>query len=315
MNVKIGLVGCGSWGRHILRDLKSLGCYTEVVAVSEASKANAREHRADRVLDDINDFSPEIRGFVVATPTVTHTACLKELLPKARPIFVEKPLCDDIDEARRLPVEAETLVFSMHKWRYHPGIIEMRRIAESEEFGAIRGLRTRRVQWGQPHEDTDAIWILGPHDLAIATHIFDCVPKPLSASKDPFGLAGSGLTAELVDEKSGALITVEVSESHPTACREVVLGCDNAAVVLSDEDYGSLIVRPWPNGFPDKRIIEVRKLTDSMPLFAELQAFVSYVNGGQPPLTPFKQELEIIQAITDLREMAGLPPVRKTAAV
>lgn len=311
MTVRIGLVGCGGWGRHILRDLKSLGCYTEVVARSEGSLANAQEHGADRIIDGIADFSADLQGFVVATPTVTHVSCLGALLPKGRPIFVEKPLSDSLDEARRLPVEAETLIFSMQKWRYHPSVDELRRIAESEEFGKIRGLRTRRVQWGQPHEDTDAIWILCPHDLAIATHIFGAVPKPVRALPDPFGVAGSGLIAELVDEQSGAPIIIEISDSHPTARREAILGCKDAAVILSDDDYGSLIIRPWPNGFPDDRVIDVRKVADTMPLFAELQAFVSHVAGGPPPLTPFKQELEIIQVITDLRVMAGLPPVRE----
>jgi Trk K+ transport system NAD-binding subunit len=36
--VVVGLVGCGRWGRHILRDLVALGCEVHVVARSEESR-------------------------------------------------------------------------------------------------------------------------------------------------------------------------------------------------------------------------------------------------------------------------------------
>ena len=44
--VVVGLVGCGRWGRHILRDLVSLGCEVPVVARSDASVARARGRRS-----------------------------------------------------------------------------------------------------------------------------------------------------------------------------------------------------------------------------------------------------------------------------
>ena len=44
----VGLVGCGNWGRHILRDLVSLGCEVPVVVRSQESKARAREGGAGR---------------------------------------------------------------------------------------------------------------------------------------------------------------------------------------------------------------------------------------------------------------------------
>lgn len=44
---KIGLVGCGNWSRHILRDLKTLGCHVSVVARSEESRSRAERGEAD----------------------------------------------------------------------------------------------------------------------------------------------------------------------------------------------------------------------------------------------------------------------------
>ena len=52
---RVALVGCGRWGRHILRDLIALGCEVPVVARSEASVERAREGGA---ADDRRATSP-----------------------------------------------------------------------------------------------------------------------------------------------------------------------------------------------------------------------------------------------------------------
>jgi D-arabinose 1-dehydrogenase-like Zn-dependent alcohol dehydrogenase len=46
----VGLVGCGAWGRFILRDLVSLGARVAVVARSEESKSRATEGGAHEVV-------------------------------------------------------------------------------------------------------------------------------------------------------------------------------------------------------------------------------------------------------------------------
>src|SRR5262245_44244060 len=53
--VSVALVGCGAWGRFILRDLISLGCEVSVVARSERSIANAQEGGASTVVAAIDE--------------------------------------------------------------------------------------------------------------------------------------------------------------------------------------------------------------------------------------------------------------------
>src|SRR5687767_15883213 len=101
----IGLIGCGDWGRHILRDLKALGCTVPVVARSPASVARATEGGADAVVGEL-DALGAVDGVVVATPTATHAAVIGALLPLGVPVFSEKPLCPDPHAARALATAA-----------------------------------------------------------------------------------------------------------------------------------------------------------------------------------------------------------------
>ena len=67
MSLRIGLIGCGAWGRHILRDLKDCGTTVHVLAKSEASRRNAVEQRADSVLATLADMP-----FVQFHPTTLY---------------------------------------------------------------------------------------------------------------------------------------------------------------------------------------------------------------------------------------------------
>ena len=66
--VKIGLLGCGRWGRFILRDLKQWGAHVTVLAVGERSRMNAQEGQANAVVTRLEDM-PAVDGYVVAVPT------------------------------------------------------------------------------------------------------------------------------------------------------------------------------------------------------------------------------------------------------
>src|SRR5690606_22484424 len=60
-DLTVGLIGCGNWGRHILRDLRSLGCDVHVVAPSDASRDTARSLGAATIVPSL-DLLPAVAG-------------------------------------------------------------------------------------------------------------------------------------------------------------------------------------------------------------------------------------------------------------
>ena len=75
---RIGLIGCGAWGRHILRDLKACGAIVHVVAPSETSRRNATEHHADSIVSRLNEL-PAVDGYIVAASTSRHAEIIEAL--------------------------------------------------------------------------------------------------------------------------------------------------------------------------------------------------------------------------------------------
>ena len=296
----IGLVGCGRWGRNILRDLIQQGCRVAVATRSDESAAAARAGGACEVVRHAGDLPAALDGLVVATPTATHAEVVHSILDRGLPVYVEKPLAADLEQVRHIARLALGRVFVMHKWRFHPGVEALAAVARSAEFGAVRGLQTFRLGWGNPHRDVDAAWILLPHDMSIVLHVLGYVPGPVSARWDPLGKPGDGLAGELRG-KNSLRVSVAVSSRHPENRRAVVLACERGSVAMTGSNDQTLAVR-HADGSEEKRVLPVC----AQPLYRELEAFTGHLRGGPPPLTGLEQELSIIETIVRLRELADI---------
>lgn len=288
--VEIGLVGVGPWGKHILRDLRALGARVHAVARSPQSVGRARAGGAASIVEDPELLPRSCAGYVIANRTVSHLDAIEALLPRGRPMFVEKPLGVDLERIGALPREAHDLVFVMHKWRYHAGVVELARIARSGEFGAPLGLRTFRAGWGNPHDDVSALWILAPHDFSIALAILGEVPRVVTAAADPIG-AGDGAVAHL-RTRTGLPVTMEVSAAHPANLRRILLRCRDAVCQLDSGDYAAIKVKRVDDGRADTIAV-----SEEMPLLAELRAFLAHLDGGPAPATSLSEEIEIVTEI------------------
>ncbi|WP_339833100.1 Gfo/Idh/MocA family oxidoreductase [uncultured Parvibaculum sp.] len=296
----LGLVGVGDWGRHILRDLKALGAEVHAVARSDASIARARAGGAAAIVATA-DALPDCSGYIVASDTTAHLDAVEQLLPRGRPIYVEKPLASDLERIRRLPDAARDLVFTMHKWRYHPGIVELARIAATQEFGPVIGLRSFRMGWENHHRDVDAVWVLLPHDMSIALHLLGEVPAAIAAWKDPTVAGQDGLIAHC-RTAGGVPVVIEVSAGKPNKHRAVVLACRDAVCELDDTQYDRIVIRRRNTLQADP--FEERQVAADMPLKAEIAAFLHHLRGGPAPFTALGDETAIVAAISQLRQLA-----------
>ncbi|MBF2048114.1 MAG: Gfo/Idh/MocA family oxidoreductase [Elainella sp. C42_A2020_010] len=298
MALRIGLIGCGRWGANILRDLLSLDCEVTVADPDPVASAKATQAGAKAVAS-LQDLPDNLDGFVVAVPTSLHFEVVSQLLGYNRPIFCEKPLTADLEQARILAAKAPEQIFVMDKWRYHPGVEALRQIVAQATLGQVQLIRTRRVQWGHPHRDVDGVWILAPHDLSIVAHILGTIPPPRAAFGEFVGEQLQGITAFL-GTTPGAVI--EVSARQPVANRLVSVACETGVAVL-DESLADHI-KLYRNGLSKHHAPEILPISTEMPLWLELRQFCQFLQGGAPPLTTAADAVHSIEVITILRQLA-----------
>lgn len=296
----VGLVGFGRWGRLIFRDLNSLGVELAVAAPSEDGRRDAMRAGAAAAVATVDDLARVgVGGAVVATPTATHAQVTEWLLRTiGGPIYVEKPLTCDVEDARRIVERGGDRVFVMDKWRYHGGIGALRDLARSGRLGRVTGLRTTRLQWGTHYRDVDGTWSLMPHDLALTREIIGVVPEPVSAA----GRVDGG-DADLVALLGQApWVRTEISTRFPYKRREIVLIFEHGAAWLGDAYDDRIRLRRT-----DGEIEEIAISTE-LPLLLELRAFVGHLEGGPPPMSSAAEGAEVVEVIAACRRLAGIDP-------
>ena len=301
----IGLIGCGRWGRNILRDLVSLGCDVLVVARSPSSRSNAQEGGAAAIVAAAAEL-PAVEGLVVATPSPSHAEVVEALLERKVPIFVEKPMTVDAASAAQLARQAGDRLFVMHKWRYHPGVEKIAELTRSGSLGPVVGLQTQRIGWSSIDREEDPIWYLSPHDLSICAEIIGSIPPPRAA------------TVEFVDERPVGMLALlgadpwfsfEVSARRVAWQRSVKLWCREGTAVLAGpyDDHLQVIRRDGmrSNEAPEPERVPI---STEMPLLRELRAFLDHLSGGPAPRSSAGEGAAEVATIEALRLLAGLRP-------
>jgi predicted dehydrogenase len=266
-----------------------------VVARSPESVGRARDGGATSIVAAIADL-PAVEGAVVASTTGSHADVARELLATITgPVFVEKPLTDDAAAAAGLAEQHGDRLFVMDKWRYHPAVAELARIARSGELGAVTALTSRRVTDVDRHPDVDTVWTHAPHDLAVALEILGEIPEPVHAVAEHSGGRRVGLVATLGGPPH---VTFEVSCVAPAHRRELRLVCEDG-VARIDGGWAEE-VEIARRGEPTER----RATPGELPLLAELRAFVDHVRGGPPPRSSAAEGALVVERIAQLGALA-----------
>lgn len=307
MVTTVGLLGCGRWGRNILRDLVALGARVVVADPDPAARAAARAAGALEGIAEHRDLPP-VDGLVVATPATTHADLVEAWLPRGLPIFVEKPFTTDAARAAQLAREGDGRLFVMHVFRYHPGVEALRQLVRSGELGPVDMLRSLRVGWTSPRGDVDPTWTLAPHDLSIALEVLGHLPEPRAAFVERRGAEVVGLLGVLGEHPR---VVLEVSTRYPTKRRELRLHCRDGVVGL-DAAAGRHLEVAHDQDAPPGALPPTRRIPfdPEPPLRRELAAFLDHLRGGPPPRTSALEAARLVATMEALRELAGIPPGR-----
>lgn len=301
MRPRVGLVGCGRWGRHILRDLIALGCEVSVAERSADGRARALEAGAALAVERHDGLPADLDGFVVATQTIHHAGVVEALLERERPVFVEKPLSSNLASAVSIADRAGDRVFVMEKWRYHPGVEALAAIARSGELGKVERLSVKRLQWGCNHLDVDPLWILLPHDVSILDEVLGGELRPLWASAEIHAKRPVGLIAAFENA------WIEASTRRSRYDRTLELVCADGIARLSDPmDDHIAIFRDDGDPMTHQPPHDIRPISTELPLLRELRAFRDHLSGGPPPKASAAVGARTVSVIVRLRALAGL---------
>ncbi len=220
MTVRVALVGCGAWGRNILRVLAA-SRRARVVAVADLSPARravaaaiAPDAALVPTLDDAVAVEGGVDAVLIATPPSSHAGLVLRALAAGVDVFVEKPLATSTADAERCAAHAAALGrvgMVGHLLRFHPTVERLVALAREGALGELLGLEAVRLSI-DGDRSASAAWTLGPHDFSVL-HAIDPSPiRALSARTAPGGdpvlvraELASGLSASIALSRASAV--------------------------------------------------------------------------------------------------------------
>jgi UDP-2-acetamido-3-amino-2,3-dideoxy-glucuronate N-acetyltransferase len=306
----LAVIGCGYWGKNLVRVFSELGvlrlvCDTDVERFRKVAFANAAPQFSDdlrRVLDD-----PEIRAVAVATPAATHYQVVRQSLEAGKDVFVEKPLALYAREGAELvelaKKQSRTLMVG-HILLYHPAVAKLRQLIVQGELGRILYCYSNRLNMGLIRTEENILWSFAPHDISVVLHLL---------AEEPIATAAEGqsyLTPGVVDVtlsrfkfRSGVSAHIFVSWLHPSKeQRLVVIGSEKMAV-FDDTAEKKLLLYPhrveWAGRVPkavkaEPVAVEIEK---AEPLKRECEHFLDCVAHRKTPLSDGQEGLRVLRVL------------------
>lgn len=188
--IGIGVIGYGYWGPNLVRNFSEIPD-TRVVAVSDLreERLDQLHHRYPHIAttQDYRDLihNPRIDAIAIATPVGTHFDLAIAALRADKHVFIEKPLTNNTDCARRLIEEAgkrSRILMVDHTFVYTGAVRKIRELIEAGELGELYYYDSVRVNLGLFQHDVNVLWDLAVHDLAIMDYVLDIKPRAVSAT-------------------------------------------------------------------------------------------------------------------------------------
>ena len=309
----IGIIGAGYWGLNLIRNFYKLKVLKHVVDKNSNNMVAVK-----RVAPDVN-FSnnykslfldKSINAVVIATPAKSHYKIVKEALMHDKHVFVEKPLCLEFKDGKKLHNLANKRNLKLmvgHLLLYHPAYKKMREKINKGLIGKIRYIYSNRLSLGKLRKEEDVLWSFAPHDISM---ILDLVQEKLISVE----AYGGGYINKKIKDTSVTLLKfsnnvkahIFVSWLHPYKDQRLVVIGDKGMIVFADvlDNNNKLLfynhdVR-WEGNFPVINKAKGKKIAFNYrnePLKLECEAFIDWIKLDIKPPSHSAEGLAVLKVL------------------
>lgn len=313
-NPRVAVLGCGGWGKNIVRTLARIDAVKAIVDPSESGRTMAAQLApevpvfadASTVLGD-----PDIDAVMIATPAETHYEQACRAIAAGKDVFVEKPLTVDLEQARdlvRRAREAGRVLMVGHLLEYHPAILKLKELIDQGELGKVRYVISNRLNLGKIRTEENALWSFAPHDIAVILRLVGSAPIEVVATGGAYVTPNiADVTVTQLSFADGVRSHVFVSWLHPF--KEQMLVVVGSKKMASFDDVAKKLVLhdqrvDWQEGQPVPIKGEGTEVDfgTAEPLMEECLHFLDCVKTRRNPLTDGVNGVRVLQVLHGAQE-------------
>jgi UDP-2-acetamido-3-amino-2,3-dideoxy-glucuronate N-acetyltransferase len=308
---RIAVVGCGYWGKNLVRNFHELGhLYGLLDADHLHLQSFATQYPAAKIYRNWNDLldDRELDAVAIATPAETHFKLGTAALTAGKDVFVEKPLAltpkegmEMVERGRRY----NRVLMVGHLLFYHPAVIVMQELLRAGELGALEYIYSNRVSMGKIRREENALWSFAPHDISIILNLVGHLPIQVTA------VGGAYLQPNIADVtvsnllfERGTRAHIFVSWLHPYKEQRLVVIGSKKMLVFEDSRPSDKLMLFDKQIALSKGVYEVTQpkgvsieFPQGEPLRLECEHFIESVKSRQNPRTPGENGVDVLRVL------------------
>ena len=210
-----------------------------------------------------------------------------------------------------------------HLLLYHPAVVKMKHLVTTGEIGEPFYLYSQRLNLGRVRKDENALWSFGPHDVAVALHLFAAEPEVVTAKGEAYlqqGIVDVVFVTLHFPGKKMAHIHLSWLDPHKT--RRTTLVGSRKMVVFDDMEPTDKVrvfdkgveVRPEAASYKDYLHVRfgdilIPHIGAAEPLGLECQHFLDCIRTGATPLSDGAHGLRVIRVLAAAQQSLDLDGV------
>ena len=317
MGKNIAVIGCGYWGKNLVRNFAELGALHTIcdadpdvlgqLALPYPDISTEAEYR--QVLNN-----PEIKGVVIATPALLHYSMSKQALLAGKDVFVEKPLALNIREGKELvelAQEKHRILMVGHLLEYHPAVLKLKELIDKSELGKIQYIYSNRLNLGKFRTEENILWSFAPHDISVILLLLGGeMPLEVSAHGGYYLHPDiADVTLSTMSFRDGVKAHIFVSWLHPFKEQRLVVVGDRAMVEFNDTNSEEKLLFyrhriDWVEQKPVPRPKEAKavEISTEEPLKIECQDFIQCIDSRQKPKVDGYKGLQVLEVLANCQK-------------
>ena len=313
---RIAVIGCGQWGKNLVRNLADLGVLLAVCDIDPKRLNAVREQWPEvKLTTSIADVlkDEDVAGVVIATPAGSHYVLAKEVLLAGKDVFVEKPLALKVTEGRELVEfanKAGRILMVGHLLRYHPAVVKLKELVDAGALGKLQYIYSNRLNLGRFRTEENILWSFAPHDISAMLYLLGEGPTGVCAQGGSYLNQGvPDVTVTTLEFRSGVRGHIFVSWLHPYKEQKFVVVGDRQMAVFDDVEADRKLLLfnhavEWVGRMPVARMEQGEPVPflSEEPLRAECRHFVECIATRKSPYTNGEEGVRVLEVLEACQE-------------
>ncbi len=303
--IRVGLIGTGPWGRNFAKTIGAIdGVELSLVLNRSGRRPNFVPENIPVASYQPEFLNPEtIDAVFIATPPHSHAEIVIAALRRRLPVFVEKPLTDNTQDATDISAQHQLTPVPFivdHIYLFHAGFRALKSALAGP--GRIRAISSVGGNWGPFRTDTSTLWDWAPHDIAMCLDLVGQNPEEMTCHRSEIGKNGQGQRLELSMTFPGPLqARINIGNIFQERQRRITVYAETETLRFEDEAEPRVLRYPAAEPFEDLQGSgESINYFGNLPLTQALREFCHAIRQNDKGSAQLKLGMDVVELIERL---------------